>query len=184
MSSRKKIFSKILSFAQVPLMTHAFGVRGEKIRLRRITMTKLMRYFDPFPSAIPTSFLSHLEQMMKQMDFYNSESRGWSLSKGFPKGDIMIEEDKAIIELALAGYERDQLSVRAEDNKIIVSAEKCDKSEQETRTLARRAFSQEFLFNKTFDLESTEVSYKNGLLRVVVPKVKPEPKLAKDLEIK
>lgn len=148
-------------------------------------MTKLMlRNFDPFPSLFPSTFHEQFEKMFNGLDFYNPERQSWSLSKGFPKGDIFVEEDRGIIELALAGYNKDQLSVQVEDNKVRVSAKKCEETCKESRTIARRAFTEEFSFGKEFDLDKVEVTFKDGLLRIEVPKIKPEPKVLKEIEIK
>lgn len=149
-------------------------------------MNKLVKYSNLFPTAIPSVFNDVIEKMFTDLDFYDPECGGWKLTKGFPKGDVFVENDKAVIELALAGYDQSQLAVSIDGNKVVVSAKK-DNGEQEpqkVRMLARRSFAEEFYFNDEFDLNSTEASYKNGLLKIVVPKFAPEPKVIKQIEIK
>ena len=144
---------------------------------------KIMKLFDfdPFPSTLPLSLSDSFSKIFKQLDGFDYDNHSWSL-RGFPRGDIYQEEDKTIIELALAGYKKEQLSVKVDGSKLIVSADKCEK-DGDSRTLARRAFTQEFFLNKTFDLEQTSVSFIDGLLQITVPKVKAEPKISKVIDI-
>ncbi len=147
-------------------------------------MNKLaLRSFDPFPSLFPTSFFDTFEKMFGELDFYHPENQSWNL-RGFPRGDVYVEGDKGIVELALAGFSKEQLSVQVEDNKLIISAKKCEETKKESRTLARRAFTETFCFGEDFDLEKADVSFKDGLLRIEVPKIKQEPKALKSIEIK
>ena len=141
-------------------------------------MTKLIKYldpFDPFPSAIPSTFFNTIEKMFNDLDVYNPEHKQWSLSRGFPKGDVIIEDNRAIVEFTLAGYEKDQLSVCADGNKLIISAKKCEKDDA-PRTRTRAAFKEEIAFNRDFDLSGTEVEYRNGILQIIVPKFTQEEK--------
>jgi HSP20 family molecular chaperone IbpA len=151
-------------------------------------MNKLMRRLDPFdsiPSLIPSYFMRDVEEIFKSLDVYNPVDKTWRMSKGFPQGGVVIEDDRAVIELALAGYNKDQLSISIDNDKILVSAEKCeDTDERRCRTLAQRAFKQEFLFNKTFDLGKSEATFEDGLLQITVPKKLPDPSLSKEIKIK
>lgn len=153
-------------------------------------MTKLiMKHKDPFgpwPTAIPSSLFGQLEKLFFDLDSYNPVNGSWKMTKGFPKGDLFFnEEGHAVIELGLAGYEREQLSVTANNNRLTISAKKCDEEgASKPRTLARRAFTEEVVFSKEFDLSNTEVTYKNGLLRIVVPKVQRSESSIVDIEIK
>jgi HSP20 family protein len=148
-------------------------------------MTKsLMRPFT-LPTLFPSDIFGEFERFFTGLDTYDPNTCTLSLKK-FPKGDIFLDEDgNRVIELALAGYSKDQLSVVVEDGKLTVSAEKCEDSSDERRTLARRAFRQVFSsFGDNFNLEGSEVTFKDGLLRVKVPKVEKPEEVAKSLPIK
>ncbi len=148
-------------------------------------MTKsLMRPFT-FPTLFPDDIFGEFEKFITGLDTYNPATKTLSLRK-FPKGDIFLDKDgNRVIELALAGYSKEQLSVIVEDGTLTVSAEKCETDCEEQRTLARRAFKQVFSsFGDGFDLEQAEVTYKDGLLRIVVPKVEKPEETAKQLTIK
>lgn len=139
-----------------------------------------LNMFDIFP----TTFSETFDEMFKNMEFFDIENQRWSLSKGFPRGDMYLEGDTAKIELALAGYNKDQLSVQAEDNCLTVSAKKSEDANNGPRTIARRSFTQTFRFGKEYDLDKTEVKFENGLLQITVPKIDTRPKVVKAIEIK
>ena len=146
-------------------------------------MNKLMR-LDPFPSLFPSTFFDQFEKMFGGLDFYNPERQSWKLSK-FPRGDLYVEDDKGVVELALAGYSKDQLSIQVEDNKVHVTATKAaEETSKESRSIARRSFTEDYYFGPEFDLGNISAEFKDGLLRIEVPKVKPEVAVVKDVQIK
>jgi HSP20 family protein len=152
-------------------------------------MNKLIRYFDPFgsvPSLIPSDFMKEFESLFGSLDMYNMPDRTWRLTKGFPQVGIVEKENEAIIELALAGYSKNQLSVRVEDSMVVVTATRRSEDENgRCHTMAQRAFSKSIVVNnKVFDLDRTQVSFEDGLLQIKVPRFKQEQPLSKELEIK
>jgi HSP20 family molecular chaperone IbpA len=147
---------------------------------------KLEKYFDsfdPFPTTFPSSFSDTIDRIFKGLDVYNIEDGSWKLNKGFPKGDIIVEDNRATVELALAGYGKDQLSITVENDSLMISSTKCENSDG-PRTLTRRAFSERIYFGQEFDLEKSEATYVDGLLRIIVPKFIKEQTINKVIEIK
>ncbi|KKM62753.1 hypothetical protein LCGC14_1518500 [marine sediment metagenome] len=159
---------------------------------------QLMRPFRlNFPTLLP---IEHFESLFDNFfggldaNVYNPNTCTLSLRK-FPKGDLYIDKDSnRVIELALAGYSKEQLSVTVEDGTLTIAATKCEDEcecgEDEEckcchpRTLARRAFKQVFSsLGEDFSLEKSEVSYKNGLLKIIVPRAERQ-EITKQLEIK
>ena len=148
-------------------------------------MNKLIRPFS-LPTLLPRDLFDDIERMFNALDWYDAPTGTVSLKRGFPKGDLFYDKDgNKVIELALAGYKKEQLSVKVNDNTLTVSAAKCDDTDEERKsTLTRRAFSQQFaIFDNNDDFENTQISYENGLLRIVVPK-KETPDKEINLEIK
>lgn len=159
---------------------------------------QLMR---PFKSNFPTLLpMEHFENLFDSFlgaldgDVYNKNTNTLSLRK-FPKGDLYIDKDNnRVIELALAGYSKEQLSVTVDGGTLTVAATKCEnececgKDEEckccHPRTLARRAFKQVFSsLGEDFSLEKSKVSYKDGLLKIIVPRAERQ-EIIKQLEIK
>jgi HSP20 family molecular chaperone IbpA len=106
------------------------------------------------------------------------------------------EEGNQIIEMALAGFSKDQIDIEVLDNRIIIgSSIKQNKEEQiqdmeeafsalesefdnlpvstYKRRIARRQFKKTFVdYDNQLDLENCEASFVDGLLRITIRKDK------------
>ena len=96
-------------------------------------------------------------------------------TQGYPVADIYREEDgDTVMEFALAGFSRDELSVeiKPEKNSITVSADTKGLTDKERqRRVARRSFSKTYVnYDNNLDLASTTAEFENGLLRLFVPR--------------
>lgn len=93
---------------------------------------------------------------------------------GYPLTDIYTDDDgNSVIEFALAGFSREQIKVEVSDNqKLTVSVDSDTTPEQnEQRNIARRSFQKTFVdASRQYDLTASNVSYVDGLLKIVVPK--------------
>lgn len=124
---------------------------------------------------------------------------------GFPVYDQFEEDDKIVLEFALAGYSADQLSVTAEGSKLTISAsaaqdsggnsgccgngkgngpnhKRCKNPQYRGRRIAARAFTTSFTTNG-LSLEDVEVSFVDGILRVEVPRIVPAKPEVKKFDI-
>lgn len=99
----------------------------------------------------------------------------------FPPTNISILEDGSTeIQLALAGYKKEDLQIIVEENVLKIS---CDKSVNEnnkylSRGIARRKFRKSFMLNRGHEVKSA--SMENGLLTIVISAITPKkdaPKL-------
>ena len=100
-------------------------------------------------------------------------------TQGYPVADIYRGEDgSTIMEFALAGFSRSELSVdiSPEKNSITVSANSGEDGRNERR-IARRSFMKTFVnYDNNLDLNRATARFENGLLTVEVPprqEVKP-----------
>ena len=89
----------------------------------------------------------------------------------------LIHESNVLsrLEIALAGFKRDEVKVYTEYGKLTVEAQKEEKKEPETYThrgLAQRSFSKQWSLSD--DTEVGEVTLEDGLLTVTLKKVVPE----------
>ena len=100
-------------------------------------------------------------------------------TQGYPVADIYREEDGAtILEFALAGFKRDELSIDVQQDKrsITVSANSENEESQKRKRIARRNFSKTYVnFDNNLDLSSAAAVFENGLLTIRVPQ-RPELK--------
>ena len=114
-------------------------------------------------------------------DFFADDEFPTHLSKttsGYPVADIYQNaEGSTIMEFALAGFSRSELTVdvRPDRRSITVSAESSDPSDQvSSRRIARRAFTKTYVnYDDNLDLSRAEARFENGLLTVMVPR-RPE----------
>lgn len=95
-------------------------------------------------------------------------------STGFPVYDIVHHDNETILNFALAGYTVEQLSVTVENTKLIISAERDENAEEGLR-IASRSFKSSFEA-KGFDLSNVSVSFVNGILKIIIPKM-PQKKI-------
>jgi len=87
------------------------------------------------------------------------------------------------LEIALAGYKREDIEVTTEWNKLFVEAKKSGISDDEYlhQGLAKRAFTRTWTLSD--DVEVKDVSYVDGLLTVKLNRVIPEHQKKKVYEI-
>jgi len=101
----------------------------------------------------------------------------------FPPYNIVKEEGGAEIQLALAGYSKDDVSVTFQDGILTVSS---DGSQDEDvqyayKGIAKRKFISKFSLGKYYEVQ--DVSMKDGMLYVFVAEVLPEEKRLKTFTI-
>ena len=105
---------------------------------------------------------------------------------GFPSYNIKKESDeKFSIELALAGYTEDDLSVEVKDGVITVRSNESEKDDVGDDTLYRGISQRKF--NRTFtiadDIKVLGASMENGMLVVPLERVVPEHKRSRVIPI-
>jgi len=95
-------------------------------------------------------------------------------TQGYPVADIYRTEDgDTVMEFALAGFSKEDLSVEVKPDKRSVTVRaKADSGEEDgsNRRIARRSFEKTYVnYDNNLDLASVSADFENGLLRVVVP---------------
>ncbi len=93
-------------------------------------------------------------------------------TSGYPVADIYQNEaGNTVMEFALAGFSKDDLSIEVKPEKrSITVAAKSDSDTSDSRRIARRSFQKTYVnYDDKLDLSSVEASFENGLLTVVVP---------------
>tara|TARA_R100000655_G_scaffold110059_1_gene167266 strand:+ start:1028 stop:1465 length:438 start_codon:yes stop_codon:yes gene_type:complete len=127
------------------------------------------------PSLLGSTILDDLfgDSFFQEFPTYLRQS-----TQGYPVADIYRGEDGAtIMEFALAGFSRSELSVdiSSENRSITVSADSGDDG-RDGRRIARRSFTKTFVnYDNNLDLSRAKASFENGLLTVSVP-TRPEVK--------
>jgi len=113
--------------------------------------------------------------------FYRLHSYGMgSVNESYPPYNLVKESEvKWRIEMALAGWSKDEIEVSTESNVLLVRSKTAkSKGEEEYmhRGVATRTFARGF--NLSDDVEIGEVAFQNGMLVVELRKIIPDhPKL-------
>jgi molecular chaperone IbpA len=102
----------------------------------------------------------------------------------FPPYNLIQESStQYTLEIALAGYKKEDIEVSTEWNKLFVE---CKKSEDESEYLhngiAKRAFTRTWTLSD--DVEIGDVTFENGLLTITLNRIIPEHQKRKTYELK
>ena len=149
--------------------------------------------FDKLPSIFkqlrPVSIgfdnlFDHFENFFEEGEDYVRSS----LTSTFPFYNIVKKgNNKFDIEVALAGYDKKDITVEYEDNLLRIKSVKETKSDQDQdgvihQGIAKRYFSKVFTIADDVEIEGAEL--KNGLLKVSLHQVVPESKKPKQITVK
>ncbi len=108
------------------------------------------------------------------------------------KTDIKEKKDKYEIEIDLPGYEKENINIQLKDGYLEISAkqEKTEKNEENERFIHKERFfgtcSRSFYVGEQITEEDIEAEFKNGILKICIPKKEEKKELpeAKHIEIK
>ena len=124
-----------------------------------------------------TPYAIGFDQVFEQLDALTQ-------STNYPKYNIVHEGDgKYVVELALAGYDRSELTVATEQNTLKVLGIKDTKEPRNFihKGIAERTFSRTWKLND--DVVVKETKFENGILSIYLEKYIPEEKRKKVFEI-
>tara|TARA_B100000513_G_scaffold182762_1_gene102456 strand:+ start:203 stop:634 length:432 start_codon:yes stop_codon:yes gene_type:complete len=107
---------------------------------------------------------------------------------GFPPYNIRKTDDfRHVIEIALAGFSKDEIEVVLTDGVLVVKSADllADKDPNEGlvhKGIAKRAFTRKFTLAD--DIEIKDAKLKNGLLEIELEQIVPEHKKPKTIKVK
>ena len=122
------------------------------------------------------NIFEHFNDMFESSGFQNT----------FPPYDIIKNSDtKYDIQIALAGYSKEDIAIEVKDNTLSIKSVKKhedDKVEVLHRGIAKRYFERHFTIADDVKVKGAEL--KNGLLIISLERVIPEHKKARTITIK
>ena len=129
------------------------------------------------------------DNMFDQFESLLSDG-GLSAQSNYPPYNIRkAGKDKYAIEVAVAGFNKDDVEVEYEDNLLTVKTKKVDKAVEKDvdgeiihRGISQRSFSRSFTIADDIKVEGAEI--KDGLLTIKCEKIVPEQKKRKLIPIK
>lgn len=104
-------------------------------------------------------------------------------TKSYPPYNIIeTEPNKYLVELAVAGFAKEDISIEKLENKLTITG----KREEDTRSylskgIATRSFTRQFILNDNVDVVSAD--YRDGILSIELEKYIPEEKQPRKIEI-
>ena len=146
-------------------------------------MTKHLSIFNnlkPFTVGFDDMF-DHFEHMMDDSFFRGTVGN-------FPPYNIVkTGENTYDVELALAGFSKNDIEVEYKENLLTVRSKKQEETKDEDGNIIHRGISKR-MFSKSFtianDVEVKGAELKDGLLKVSMERIIPEHKKAKSIAIK
>lgn len=128
----------------------------------------------------------------KKNNVFNDFLIGWdktlndilySSKSNFPPQNIALLEDGSTeIQLALAGYKKEDLEITLDNDLLKISYKKPENSQEDkhyvSRQIAKRSFKTTFVINRGHEVKSA--SMENGLLTILISPITPKkdaPKL-------
>jgi len=129
------------------------------------------------------------DNMFDQFESLLSDG-GLSTQSNYPPYNIRkAGKDKYAIEVAVAGFNKDDVEVEYEDNLLTVKTKKVDKAAEKDmdgeiihRGISQRSFSRSFTIADDIKVEGAKI--KDGLLTINCEKIVPEQKKRKLIPIK
>jgi molecular chaperone IbpA len=116
--------------------------------------------------------------------FFNSLDSITGDVKGYPHYNIKkLDDNKWSIELALAGFSKDDIEIEVKDSIINISGElKSEDNEYVYKGISSRKFSKSFTLAEFTECESATME--NGILSIILEKNIPEDKKPQKVKIK
>lgn len=135
-------------------------------------MRKDLGPWSPGRSMMPSEFLKGTFGNGFLEDFFNN-----SFMAGFSstmRTDVKEAEDNYILEIEMPGYAREDIQVVCTDGRVTVSAQHMQQNEEQKQNMLRQErywgkVSRSYNF-EGIDEEMVSAEYKDGILKITVPK--------------
>ena len=138
-----------------------------------------MSYLSKYNSANINQLMERLQRNTIGMDTYFDRIFSYEAQSYPPYNLVQVNEDESRLELALAGFSKDDVKVYTERGSLVVEGNKNSEDDRTYvhRGLAQRSFTRKW--NISEDTEVSEVTFDNGLLVVTLSRVIPESRKKK-----
>lgn len=136
----------------------------------------------------PNDFFTN--QLMNQLfkETQDSFKAAVERESGFrPATNVVEEKDYYLIEVAIPGFAKEDVSIKVENGSIKISAEKKD-TKEDTKYLRREfgvyKFERSFKLADTINQQNISAEVINGILNIILPKVEEKKPEVHNIEIK
>lgn len=139
-----------------------------------------------------TPFARNAFSLFNALDEMDKDFFSGSMPMNTCRTDIRDEDGKYIMESELPGFEKENIKLDINGDYLVISAERNSESGEKDSGDNPRYIRRERVYGsyrRSFgisdvDSEKITAEYKNGILKIELPKKKPEEPVAKRLEIR
>jgi len=149
---------------------------------------------DLLDSVFDNRFYNNINSLRNGLNsLFNSDLWSWSMDtrifeeiqpkndKAFPKVNVSETDENYEIDIAIAGFNKDDIDLELDNNYMIIKANCSTESIDENKKYLRkeissRSFKRVIGFPETIDEDKITCSYKDGIVNCVVPKKEPVTK--------
>jgi len=135
-----------------------------------------------------TSWLSPFLRDFMDIDSFFTRDFGDKMMLPFPAVNISETPTSYEVEVAAPGFSKEDLSVKVEDDVLIISAETKEEKKEEEKSYTRREYTYNS-FTRSFRLPNNvkegeiKATYTDGMLKLAMPKVAEEVKRANEIAV-
>lgn len=103
----------------------------------------------------------------------------------YPKCDIISTEESVLIEAAVPGLSKEEVSIDVRENFLTITGNKRQDSAYNylRRELKRSYFTRSFRLDKTLDTSKISASFINGIVKITIPRVEKIEPVARKVTI-
>jgi len=100
----------------------------------------------------------------------------------FPKIDVQSFDDKYVVDIAAAGFDKEDIDLELRDNCLLIKATKAEETSDSEegkyiyREIAKRSFSRVVRFPEKIDIHNIDCKYENGIVTCSIGKAQTEDK--------
>jgi molecular chaperone IbpA len=134
---------------------------------------------DPFFSKFSTWAIGH-DRLFRDMINMVEKTPNRTASSYPPHNLIKNGNGKYVVELAAAGFSKEELEIKTEDGTLTISGRKKEEEDDEKfaqKGIAKRPFSKSF--HLASDVVVDDVSFRDGMITIDLQQVVPEDKKEK-----
>lgn len=123
-------------------------------------------------------FDSHVNRFYGHESLFNSMRNEWptgSIAHNQPSANILESDKLFVIEMAIPGFTKKDISITLENNLLTVSHKNESDKKPDLQRFARKEFergdfSRSFKLSRWVETDSIKANFKNGILEIEIPK--------------
>lgn len=101
-----------------------------------------------------------------------------------PHNVLKVDDNRYVVEMAVAGFSRDEIEITTQDSNLTIKGEKSDSKPDVVyihRGIGNRSFTKSLTLADTIEVRGAE--FKDGILRIALEDVVPDAKKPRRIEI-